>query len=50
MAGTHPGVNLHVDGVQVLVGSPDVDVLDDGPDADALSRNEGSVTQNDSWC
>lgn len=33
---SHPGVNLHIDGVQVLVGSPDVDVFDDGTDADAL--------------
>lgn len=35
----HSGVDLHVDGVQVLVGSPDVHVLDDGTDADALTRN-----------
>lgn len=33
---SHPGVNLHIDGVQVLVGSPDVDVFYDGTDADAL--------------
>ena len=38
MATTHPAVDLHVDGVQVLVGSPDVDVFDDGTDADSLRR------------
>lgn len=30
-------MNLHVDGVEVLVGPPDVDVLNDGTDADALT-------------
>lgn len=37
-AGTCPGVNLNVDGVQVFVGSPDVYIFYDGTDADALKR------------
>lgn len=38
---THPAVDLHVDGVQLLVGSPDVDVFHDGTDADTLKDTDG---------
>ncbi len=33
---TCPGVNLHIDGVQIFVCSPDVHIFYDGTDADAL--------------
>lgn len=36
----HPGVDLHIDDVEVLVGLPDVHVLIDGMDADALTVAE----------
>lgn len=38
-------MDLHVDGVEVLVGPPDVHVLDDGTDADALTKAEPTLQE-----
>lgn len=42
----YPAVNLYVDGVEVAVGSADVDELNQRSNADALRRGERKVADS----